>query len=121
MCRHHRPSIISISSVWASTTSASRAPDNAAIKFGKKISGPALQAAVKIRLASSNVNGSRLRFGSRLGIAFELDLKRFLPLLDFSALCQKAVDRQRSGAPQDEGRKAREVKEIGFITRRSEL
>src|SRR5262249_56766985 len=40
---------------------------------------------------------------------------------DFSALCQKAVDRQWSRAPQDEGGKASEVKEIGFKARRSEL
>src|SRR5215472_12810554 len=33
---------------------------------------------------------------------------------DCSALCQKAVDRQWSRASQDEGRKAGEVKEIGF-------
>src|SRR6478736_2053765 len=39
----------------------------------------------------------------------------------FSALCQKAVDRQWSRARQDEGRKACEVKEIGFKARRPEL
>src|SRR5215469_7927599 len=40
---------------------------------------------------------------------------------DFSSLCQKAVDRQWSRAPQDEGRKAGEVKEVGFKAGRSEL
>src|ERR1700756_18759 len=39
----------------------------------------------------------------------------------FSALCQKAIDRQWSRARQDEGRKACEVKEIGFKARRPEL
>jgi hypothetical protein len=39
----------------------------------------------------------------------------------FSALCQNAVDRQWSRTRQDEGRKAREVKEIGFKARRPEL
>src|SRR5262249_30246507 len=37
------------------------------------------------------------------------------------ALCQKAVDRQWSRARQDEGRKACEVKEIGFKARRPKL
>jgi len=37
---------------------------------------------------------------------------------DFSALCQNAIDRQWSRAPQDEGRKAGQVKEIGFKARR---
>src|SRR5437660_10283261 len=40
---------------------------------------------------------------------------------DFSALCQKAVDRQWSGAPQDQGRKAGEVKEVGFKAGRPKL
>src|SRR6516164_10120792 len=40
---------------------------------------------------------------------------------DFSALCQKAVDRQWSRASQDEGRKAGEVKEVGLKAGRSEL
>src|SRR5205807_706783 len=40
---------------------------------------------------------------------------------DFSALCQKALDRERSRASQDEGRKAGEVKKIGFKARRPEL
>src|SRR5258705_2681764 len=40
---------------------------------------------------------------------------------DFSALCQKAFDRQRSRAPQDEGRKTGEVKKIGFEAGRPEL
>src|SRR5215472_10767279 len=39
----------------------------------------------------------------------------------YSALCQKAVDRQWSRARQDEGRKACEVKEIGFKARRPKL
>src|SRR6516165_10247020 len=39
----------------------------------------------------------------------------------FSALWQKAVDRQWSRARQDESRKACEVKEIGFKARRPEL
>src|SRR5262249_22308240 len=39
----------------------------------------------------------------------------------FSALGQKAVDRQGSRARQDEGRKGCEVKEIGFKARRPKL
>ena len=40
---------------------------------------------------------------------------------DFSALCQKNVDRQRSRATQHECRKAREVQQVGFNARRPEL
>src|SRR5262245_51945402 len=46
---------------------------------------------------------------------------RFLRTSASSALCQETFDRQWPRAAQDEGRKTREVKEIGFITRRSEL
>src|SRR5215469_10960555 len=79
---------------------------------------PALMSGAPVRLASTNGSGSISSSGSPAS-ARRLGARRRTRA--FSALCQKAVDGQWSRAPQDEGRKAGEVKEIGFKARRPEL
>src|SRR5215469_3496309 len=79
---------------------------------------PALMSGAPVCLASTNGSDSISSSGSP---AAGRGLGVRPRTTDFSALCQKAVDRQWSRAPQNEGRKAGEVKEIGFKAGRSTL